>query len=92
MNEFNVGMLAHAMCASDCAADVVEAKGGLYVDEDTLELAGKMEDVATYCYESFKDFCCDLLAVIHTAEADAENHVDAIETWLDANLEGVCII
>ncbi len=92
MSAFYAGVFIQALQGEISVENTTEKKGGVFLDEETLELAGKMEDVAHYCYENFQSFLADLLTVVKTAEQDDDDVYQAIVSWIDAMLEGVNII
>ena len=92
MSEFQAGMLLQALQTEESVENATERKGGIFLDEETLELAGKMEDVAHYCYASFKLFNADLLVVVKTAERERDDVYQAIESWIDAMLKDLNIV
>jgi recombinational DNA repair protein (RecF pathway) len=64
-------------------------EGGLFVDEETLTLAAKMESVLDIFgrHRTKQEFFQDLLQVLDRASEEEDDPIEAIEVWLNAWLE-----
>lgn len=64
-------------------------EGGIFIDEETLALAAKMETVLSLFEQrrTKPEFFQDLLQVLERATEDDDDPIEAVETWLSAWLE-----
>lgn len=68
--------------------NLLENKGGVFVDEETLDLVAKVE-MALEAYsgpDKFMVFTGHMLTVTKNAQEEGDNVLQAIEDWLDATI------
>jgi len=63
--------------------------GGLFVDDETLALAAKMESVLEIfsARKTRQEFFSNFLQVLERAVEDREDQIEAVEAWLNAWLD-----
>ena len=70
--------------------DVIEdssREGGIFVDDEIIDIAADMEEVASTAYHGdFSGFCGELLAEIKRAIEKGDDPIEEVAAWLEGLL------